>query len=330
MSESARRPEEALRRLEWTVIRRLDGLLQGDYRTLFRGVGLDLADLREYQYHDDVRYIDWNVTARLQTPYVREYQEDREITAWFLLDLTASMDFGSRQVSKRDVATEFVAVLARLLTRHGNRVGALLYDGRVDTVIPARSGRRHVLHILHRLSSRPAPARPAATDLAEVLRTALRLVRRRSLVFLVSDFISAPGWTAALGHLAQRHDVVAVRLTDLLETDWADLGLVVVQDAETGEQLLVDTHDRAFRRRFAAAAERREAALRAAFGQAGVDALELSTDGDLVEALLRFADLRKRRSRLAAGGGLPDRLGPLPGLGAATGLDPARAGARGA
>ena len=327
MSESARRAEELLRRLEWTVIRRLDGLLQGDYRTLFRGAGLDLADLREYQYHDDVRYIDWNVTARLQTPYVREYQEDREVTGWFLLDLTASMDFGSRRVSKREVATELVAVLARLLTRHGNRVGALLYDGRVAAVIPARSGRRHVLHILHRLSIRAAPARPAATDLAELLRAANRLVRRRSLLFLVSDFISAPGWTATLGHLAQRHDVVAVRLTDLLETDWADLGLLGVQDAETGEQLLVDTHDRAFRRRFAAAAERREAALRTAFGQAGVDALELSTDGDLVEALLRFADLRKRRSRLAAGGALPDHRGFAPGPGIA-GLDPRRAGAR--
>ena len=309
MSESASQSERVLRRLEWTVIRRLDGLLQGDYRTLFRGVGLDLADLREYQYHDDVRYIDWNVTARLQTPYVREYHEDREVTAWFLLDLTASMDFGSRGVSKRAVATEFVTVLARLLTRHGNRVGALLYGGHVDTVIPARSGRRHVLHILHRLTSRRAPLRPAPTDLAELLRTAARLVRRRSLMFVVSDFISAPGWTAPLGHLTLRHDVVAVRLTDLLETDLADLGLLVVQDAETGEQLLVDTHDRAFRRRFAAAAERRETALRVAFGQAGVDALELSTDGDLVEAILRFADLRRRRSRLAAGAALPEHLG---------------------
>ena len=160
MSESARHPERLLRRLEWTVIRRLDGVLQGDYRTLFRGVGLDLADLREYQYHDDVRYIDWNVTARLQTPYVREYHEDREVTAWFLLDLTASMDVGAGAVPKRSVSAEFVTVLARLLTRHGNRVGALCYDGRVDTVIPARSGRRHVLHILHRLSSRPPRARP--------------------------------------------------------------------------------------------------------------------------------------------------------------------------
>ena len=313
MSESAHRPEQLLQRLEWTVVRRLDGLLQGDYRTLFRGAGLDLADLREYQYDDDIRHIDWNVTARLATPYVREFHEDREITAWFLLDLTASMDFGSRRLVKRSVSSELVGVLARLLTRHGNRVGAMLYDGRPDVppaVIPARSTRRHVLHILHRLLARPAPARSAVTNLADLLRAAARLVRRRSLVFVVSDFISAPGWTAPLGHLAQRHDLVAVRLSDPLEAELPDLGLVVVQDAETGEQLFVDTHDRAFRRRFAAAAERHEAALRAAFGDAGVDCLELSTDEDLVEALLRFSDLRKRRGVLAAGQALPDHLAP--------------------
>ena len=135
MSRSKSDPESLLRKLDWTVIRRLDGLLQGDYRTLFRGFGLDLADLREYQYHDDVRHIDWNVTARLQTPYVREYVEDREVTAWFLLDLSASIDFGSSGVRKRNVSTEFVAVLARLLTRHGNRIGAVLYGDRVDAVI---------------------------------------------------------------------------------------------------------------------------------------------------------------------------------------------------
>jgi uncharacterized protein (DUF58 family) len=302
MSGSAPATDRLLRRLEWTVVRRLDGLLQGDYRTLFRGAGLDLAELREYQYPDDVRHIDWNVTARLGTPYVREYHEDREITAWFLVDRTASMDFGSRQLAKRSVATEFVTVLARLLTRRGNRVGALLYDGRLEAVIPARSGRRHVLRLLHRLGA-PGPAgRPGATDLGDFLRTAIRLLRRRALVFVLSDFISVPGWTAPLGHLALRHDVVAVRLVDELERELPDLGLVVMQDAETGEQLLVDTHDGAFRRRFAAAAERREAALRAALAHAGVDALELLTADDLVEAVLRFADLRKRRSRLAAGG----------------------------
>jgi len=330
MSESARHPEQLLRRMEWTVIRRLDGLLQGDYQTLFRGVGLDLADLREYQYHDDVRYIDWNVTARLQTPYVREYHEDREIAAWFLLDQTASMDFGSRRRSKRSVSTDFVTVLARLLTRHGNRVGAMCYDGRVDTIIPTRSGRRHVLHILHRLLARPVTARSAATNLTDLLRPALPLVRRRSLLFVVSDFISEPGWVAPLGHLRQRHDVVAVRLSDPLEAELPDLGLVVVQDAETGEQLFVDSHDRAFRRRFAAAAERRETALRAAFQQAGVDVLELSTDDDLVEAILRFADLRKRRRQLAASGGLPEHLETGAWLDGTQARVPSSTGARGA
>src|SRR5215468_4750743 len=131
-------PEQILRRLEWTVLRRLDGLLHGDYRTIFRGFGLDLADLREYQHHDDVRHIDWNVTARLQTPHVRQYTEDREVTAWFLLDLSGSVDFGSHERSKRQVSAEFVTVLARLLTRHGNRVGALFYSGNeVDGMLPA-------------------------------------------------------------------------------------------------------------------------------------------------------------------------------------------------
>ena len=304
----ARNPEAVLRRLEWTVIRRLDGLLQGDYRTLFRGFGLDLADLREYQYGDDVRHIDWNVTARLQTPYVREYHEDREITAWFLLDLSSSLDFGSGEVRKRGVSADFVAVLTRILTRHGNKVGALFYGEDVDAMMPARTGRRHVLQILHAMLARPAPTRNAPTDLGELLAAGAHLARRRSLVFVVSDFFSVPGWEARLGQLAQRHEVVAVRLHDPLESSLPDLGMLVVQDAETGEQIFVDTHDRAFRKRFTAAAQRREAALRAAFRDAGIDALELSTDDDLVDAIRRFADMRKRRSRLAGGAPLPKHL----------------------
>jgi len=301
--------ERILRRLEWTVIRRLDGAVHGDYRTLFRGFGLDLADLREYQYNDDVRHIDWNVTARLQTPYVREFNEDREVTAWFLLDLSPSVDFGSRQVKKRTVSAEFVTVLARLLSRHGNRVGALLYGDKVDTVIPARAGRRHVLHLLHTMLARPDRPASAATRLHELLRAAFHMVPRRSLVFVVSDFISAPGWAEPLAHLAQRHEIIAVRLYDPLEMALPDLGMLVVQDAETGEQLFVDTNDRRFRTRFAEAALRRETELREAFGEAGIDALELSTADDLVDAILRFADLRKRRSQLAAGGGFPAHLG---------------------
>ena len=299
--------ENILRRLEWTVIRRLDGLLHGDYRTLFRGFGLDLADLREYQYHDDVRYIDWNVTARLMAPYVRVYNEEREITAWFVLDLSPSMDFGA-QVKKRSVSTEFVTVLARLLTRHGNRVGALFYGHSVDTVIPARSGRRHALHVLHKLLSRPERSESKATDLRELFQTASRVMQRRSLVFVLSDFISTPGWAEPLALLARRHEVIAVRLCDPLEFALPDVGLLAMRDAETGELVFVDTHDRVFRKRFAALAERRERELKSAFHQAGMDALELSTEDDLVDAIVRFADLRKRRSQLAAGGSLPQHL----------------------
>lgn len=299
-------PDSLLRRLEWTVLRRLDGVLHGDYRTLFRGFGLDLAGLREYQHSDDVRHIDWNVTARLQSPYVRQYNEDREVTAWFLLDISPSVDFGSEHVRKRTVLVEFVAVLARLLTRHGNRVGALLYSGGkkggVDAVIPAQGGRQHVLHIINRLMASPELPEAPATDLRAFLTAAQQIVTRRSLVFVVSDFISAPGWPEALGHLAMRHETLAVRLFDALEMELPDLGLMVMQDAETGEQVFVDTHDSGFRKRFAALAEKREAALRTSFAQAGVDALELATGDNLVDVILRFAELRKRRSELTGGG----------------------------
>ena len=300
--------EHILRRLEWTVIRRLDGLLQGDYRTLLRGTGIDLADLREYQHHDDVRHIDWNVTARLQIPHVRVFTEDREMTAWFLLDLSPSVDFGSGEQRKHNVSAGFVAVLARLLTRHGNRVGALLYGSGVDKVIPAGSGRRHVLALMHAMQQRPQHAAVGTTRLQDLLQSAASLVRRRSTVFVVSDFISEPGWEKPLGLLAQKHEVVAVRLFDPLEADLPDLGLITMRDAESGEQLLVDTSNPKFRQRFHQIAAQRETELRQALARAGVDTLELSTHDDLVQSILRFTDMRKRRSRVAAGGKLPVHL----------------------
>jgi uncharacterized protein (DUF58 family) len=293
-----------LRRLEWTVIRRLDGLLQGDYRTLFRGGGVDLADLREYQHHDDVRHIDWNVTARLQTPYVRQFLEDRDLTAWFLLDLSGSVDFGSADVTKLALSSAFVATLARVITRHGNRVGAVLYSDKVDTVLPPRSSRTHVLDLLQRMR-RPGPpsqknASLQGTSLADLLRAADGVMSRRSLVFVVSDFISQPGWHEALGRLARRHEVVAVRLWDPMEMALPDVGLVTVEDAETGEQLFIDATDPAFRARYAAIAEQQEAELIAGLARSGADMVELATDDDLLQALLRLSDLRRQRARLKA------------------------------
>ena len=304
-------PQQVLRRLEWTVIKRLDGQLQGDYRSLFRGAGLVLADLREYQSHDDVRHIDWNVTARMQTPYVREHQEDREVAAWFLVDMSGSVHFGSGAVSKRQLAAEAVTVLARLLSQHGNRVGIMLFSGtqvRAEVVVPARSGRRHLLHVLQlMLSDLPTagtqPTAGATTDLRVLLSQAQAVIRRRASIFLVSDFITQPDWHASLSQLARRHEVVAIRLRDRLEQEIPNLGLLLMQDAETGQQLLVDGNDAGFRARFAHIAAERENLLRQGLTRAGVDCLELTTDEPLDQAILRFTQLRKRASQMAQGAG---------------------------
>ncbi len=292
-------PERVLQRLDWQVVRRLDGLLQGDYRSLFRGSGLDLASLREYEPGDDVRLIDWNVTARTTIPHVREYHEDREVTAWFLLDLSPSVDFGSMEDGrlKRTVLVDFTATMARLLTRRGNRVGAVLFASQVDRTIPASGGRAQVLRIVSGLMAEPHLEHAPVTDLAALFEAAHRTIRRRSMVVIVSDFISAPGWEKPLHLLNRRHEVLAVRLVDPRETELPDVGPIVIEDAETGEQLLVDTHDAAFRRRFAEAAVMRQAELARAFGRAGVDAVTLSTDDDLVRAIVRMATQRRLRHR---------------------------------
>ncbi len=288
-------PERVLQRLDWQVIRRLDGILQGDYRTLFYGQGLDLADIREYQFGDDIRRIDWNVTARLNSPYVRQYTEDREITAWFLLDLSPSVDFGTVQTLKRNMLIDFVATLARLITRHGNRVGAILYDSQVERVIPAAGGRPQVLRMIYDLQRMPKLPHAPLTDLTKLLIAASNAIKRRSLIFVISDFISAPGWNKPLNLLSRRHEVLCVRLTDPRETDLPDIGVVVMEDAETGQQLYIDTHDRKFRERFHQAAERRENELNEIFHRAGIDMLPLSTEDDLVRSIVRFAAMRKQR-----------------------------------
>src|ERR1035437_10036146 len=297
MQAHASAPERVLQRLDWQVIRRLDGLLQGDYRSLFPGNGGDLAALREYQPGDDVRYIDWNLTARMDAPYVREYNEDREISAWFLLDLSPSVDFGSVDADrlKRTVLIDFVTTLARLLTRRGNRVGAILYGSEVEHTIPARGGRVQVLRLIQDMLAQPRLAGAPFTDLSPLLAAANHAIKRRSLVIIISDFISTPGWERQLDLLRRRHEVLAVRLIDPLETDLPNVGPIIMEDAETGEQLYVDTGDQGFGRRFQEAARSRELAVNDAFRRSGVEAVSLSTDEDLVRAIVRMATLRRQR-----------------------------------
>ena len=293
-------PDALLKRLEWTVTRPLDGLLHGDHRALWRGVGLDLADLREYQPYDDVRHMDWNVTARLNSPHVRQYMEDRDLSLWLVMDLSNSMHCGSSARSKWQLAIEFAGVLARLCTRHGNRVGALLYGSQVDTIIPARSGRIHVLQLLQRMIDMPAaPPSKQGTQLRDLLDAAQRTIKRRSCVLVVSDFISEGPWPAALAQLSMRHDVTAIRLTDPLDSRLPSVGWVTVNDAETGEQYTLDTDNPALLERYAAAAEAHESRLQETLCAAGVDTLELSTDASLLDELLRFTDLRRRTHRFS-------------------------------
>jgi uncharacterized protein (DUF58 family) len=288
-------PERVLRRLEWQVIRRLDGRLQGDYRTLLRGHGTDFRDLRDYEWGDDVRHIDWNVTARMDELFVREFMEDRDLTAWLLLDRSRSMAFGAVERTKERVLCEVAATLAQLFVRGGNRIGAVVYDGDHQWTIPPRQGRNQVLALVRELL-RPVSGGPV-TDLNKLIDNAARLALRRCLVVLISDFISEPGWERSLLRLTERHEVVAVRLVDPREYELPDAGLLVVQDAETGEQLLVDSSDPELRRRLLAAAEEHDEAIRRAVTGAGVDLHVVSTEDDLLSAFVRMAGTRGRRRR---------------------------------
>jgi len=242
-------PDQLLVRLEWQVVRRLDGRVEGGYRTAHRGAGTDLVGLREYTEGDDARHIDWNVTARLNEPQLRLFTEDRELTVWLVLDRSASMTVGPPGRGKHDVLSELALVLARLFGRGGNRVGALLYDtGLYDTgvvrIVPAGTGRGHALRIGAELSRTTGGGEHGSTtDLAAMLDAVAKLARRRALIVVISDFIGDGDWERSLLRLVPRHEVVALRVIDTADDELPDAGLVVVEDAETGEQLVIDSGD---------------------------------------------------------------------------------------
>jgi uncharacterized protein (DUF58 family) len=290
-------PDRLLLRLEWRVIRRLDGRIQGAYRTGYRGIGMDLAGVRPYADGDDARHIDWNVTARLDELHIREFTEDRELTSWLVLDRSASMAVGSPGRDKHDVAGELALVLARLLGRGGNRVGAVLYDTGSVQVIRPGTGRRHALRIGAELSRGGDPRRGATTDLAAMLDAVAAVARRRCLVVVISDFIGAPGWERPLLRLAHRHEVVVLRVVDAADDALPSVGLILVEDAETGDQVLVDSSDPLFRSRFAAGVESRDAELTGGMKRAGVPLHRVETSADLVDTLVGIiAETRRRRA----------------------------------
>ena len=308
------------------MLRRLEGRLAGGYRTAHRGAGTDLAGLREYLESDDARHIDWNVTARLNEPQLRVFTEDRELTVWLVLDRSASMTVGVPGHAKDEVTAELAVVLARLFTRGGNQVGAVLYDNGAVRTLPPGTGRRHVLHLAVLLSRTGGESGRAAaggrtrkgrgrrgdgghrggghhngghrhgtTNLAAMLDAVARLARRRALIIVISDFIGDGDWERSLLRLGPRHEVVALRVTDAADDELPEAGLAVVEDAETGEQLVIDTGDPRLRARLRAAVADRDARLAAGMRRAGVPVHRIGTDADLATALIEVVASTGRR-----------------------------------
>jgi uncharacterized protein (DUF58 family) len=305
-----RRPEEVLRQLELLVTRRLDGLLQGDYLGLVPGPGSEPGESRIYAEGDDVRRIDWNVTARTTVPHVRDAVADRELETWVLVDCSASLDFGTALCEKRHLALAAVACVGFLTERIGNRMGAVVLRPDGVTRVPPRPGRKAVLALLHSLSTRQPSDGGGATDLGEALQALVRPPRRRGLTVVVSDFISTPGWERPLAALASRHQVLAVEVVDPRELELPDVGYLAVVDPETGARREVQTAKAGLRRRYAEAAAAQRDDIAGSIRRAGANHLVLRTDRDWLRDVVRFVvDNRRRRD---GGGRVRPAAGPTP------------------
>jgi len=296
-------PEELLRRLELHVARRIDGILQGGYAGLLPGPGTEPGDARPYRVGDDVRLMDWNVTARTAQPHVRMPIAERELETWAIADLSASMDFGTAWATKRDLAVAVVAAVGHLAARAGNRLGALLVHGdRPPGRIPARTGRPHLMTLLHRVAAAPREDGTGPGDLGRALREVGRVGRRRGLVVVVSDFLAGGEWGRPLSALGTRHDVICVEIVDPRELELPDVGYLTLVDPETGDLLEVQTARRRVRRRYAEAAAAQRAGVAATITAAGADHLVLRTDSDWLHDFVRFVE-RRRRGRPSAAQG---------------------------
>jgi len=286
---------EVLRRLDLTVTRRLDGLLQGDYRGLVPGHGSELGETREYQPGDDVRRIDWNVTARTQTPHVRETIADRELETWALLDVSASLRFGTAECEKRDLALAALAAVGHLTNRTGNRIGAVLLAAGHSAVIPSRSGKTNLQGLLRTSLSALTVDNPGQGDLASGIRRLGGTMRRRGLAVIISDFLDDTDWERPLRALAVRNEVLAVEVLDPRELSLPDVGVIDLVAPETGRLLEVPTGSPEVRQRFADAAAAQRRGIAETLRRAGADHLVLRTDSDWLLDLVRFVSWRRER-----------------------------------
>jgi uncharacterized protein (DUF58 family) len=290
-------PKEILRKvrlLELSTRRLVNTVFSGEYHSVFKGRGMEFAEVREYLPGDDVRTLDWNVTARMGHPFVKVFDEERELTVMLLVDASASGDFGTVSRMKGEIGVELCALLAFSAIQNNDRVGLIIFTDRVEKFVPPKKGRNHVLRVIRELYYFQPKGR--GTDIAAALEYLNRVTTRKSVAFLVSDFFAA-GYEAALKVANRRHDLVAVTLSDPREAELPDVGIVEMEDAETGGEVLVDTSDVRVRRTFANASAEARASRDRLFRSVGVDRMDIRTDRPYIEPLMRFFQTRVRRFR---------------------------------
>jgi len=290
-------PREILkqvRRVEIATRGLVNEVFSGEYHSVFKGRGMNFAEVRAYQYGDDIRSIDWNVTARTGTPFVKVFDEERELTVMLVVDVSASGDFGSRSRMKGEVAVEICAVLAFSAITNNDKVGLIIFSDRIEKFVPPRKGRRHGLRVLRELLYFQPEGR--GTDVAGALGYLARVVRRRAVVFVVSDFFDT-GYQKALAVAGRRHDTIVIRMGDPRERELPAVGYIELEDAETGEQLTVNVSDPAFREAFDHDVTETRTTLEREFRKTGIDVIELSTDRPYADRLMRFFRQRAKRFR---------------------------------
>jgi uncharacterized protein (DUF58 family) len=299
---SAGVPREILKQVREIELRTrglVDAIFGGEYHSVFRGQGMEFAEVRDYQLGDDIRHIDWNVTARMAHPYVKKHVEERELTVLLMVDLSGSEQFGTRTRFKAEAAAEVAAVLALSAVRNNDRVGLIIFTDRVEHVVPPKKGRRHVLRLIRDVLAWVPDGR--GTDIAAALDYAARLLSHRGIIFVMSDFIPSAdtrpteSWEKTLRTVARRHDVVGVSITDVADNVLPDAGLLVLRDPETGLEVAVDTGRPAMRGDFERAVETEQAEVRRLFRRLGVDEIEVRTDTSAVRPLLEFFKRRERK-----------------------------------
>ncbi|MEW6380524.1 MAG: DUF58 domain-containing protein [bacterium] len=285
---------QKIRHIEIYTNRLVNDLLAGGYHSVFKGQGIDFAEVREYQMGDDIRSIDWNVTARTGHPHIKQYREERELTVMLLVDASSSGEFGTARQMKGEIAAEICALLAFSAIKNNDRVGLIIFTDRIEKFITPKKGKKHVLRVIRELLYFQPQGRQ--TSLSAALEFLYRVSRRKCVAFLISDFFSSD-YRKALEIVAQKHDLIPIAIADPREVQLADAGLIELEDAETGETILIDTSDRAFREMFFQASDRQRAERQKLFRSLSLDSIEVVTDRPYVDELNKFFRMRAKRWR---------------------------------